>query len=264
MSAFDEALLKPVRAVLRMGEDEDLVGRERPQRIIDCLQRIVGSNAAACRYPEVGEHPKILIDSGPCDCASGVLLVCPMPKGRVQSWSDDEHLTLTALCPFADLLSKPFCADSLIGEDEDATPPVSGRSRSLGRLDRRLLAHDDNHESDAGEGERHDDDDAETDPSTCWKRASKSERKADQCTEDEQECSNQDRKGLCLTSMPLHANHSRFAAGKCSIRPLTESACGKTLTDSMTPGKAERTQPRPRERRRSASYGERRPVAGDR
>src|SRR5437879_4683548 len=46
--AGDDALLEPVRPALGVGRDDDLVGAEGAQRILDRLQRFAVADLAAC------------------------------------------------------------------------------------------------------------------------------------------------------------------------------------------------------------------------
>src|SRR6185437_17038246 len=63
---LDDAALEPVRAALRMRGDDDLVRPERPERVLDRLQRIAVADLAARLHARLRQLRKAPVEAFLC------------------------------------------------------------------------------------------------------------------------------------------------------------------------------------------------------
>ena len=105
-----------------MGGDDDLVGAERPERVLHRLQRVGVADLAArvdARLGEPGDarvEPPLRSRGGPRRRPSGA--------GGVERRTDDQDLLVDAFLS-SKQLAELFAADGLVGDDEDAALPGS-------------------------------------------------------------------------------------------------------------------------------------------
>ena len=91
-SGFDDSMLEPVRRAGRVSGDDDRVGGEAPERILERLQRISVADLAA--HVETGASQSIegcpqALGSG---FASTVFVGGPRADSRVERRADDEDI----------------------------------------------------------------------------------------------------------------------------------------------------------------------------
>ena len=165
LRARDDPSLQPVRAADRMRGDHDLVGAERPQRVVDRLQRIaVADDAArvdACRFQAAEGRVQPPLRGR----ARAVLVRDPVAKRRVEGRADDEHLLVDTGGSLGDGREQLGAADRLVRHDEDP-PDVFGHGRRLG-AERRLVPARANPPADHDGGEHCEDDHAEPGRNRC-------------------------------------------------------------------------------------------------
>ena len=90
--ALDDSVFQPVGAAGRVRRDDDLVGREHPQRILDRLARIVVPDDPSRVDPVTRESGQGLVETHLRDAPRGVLVGGPVADARVQRRRDDEDL----------------------------------------------------------------------------------------------------------------------------------------------------------------------------
>src|SRR5207237_10745718 len=82
--AADDAPLQPVRAAFGMGGDDDLVGAERPERVLDRLQRLAVADLAAGFDARLLQASEAAVEAFPRGVSRLVLIRGPVLARGVQ------------------------------------------------------------------------------------------------------------------------------------------------------------------------------------
>ena len=117
-----DATLEPVRAALGMRGDDDLVGAERAERVLDRLERIGVPDLPARLDPLGPERGEASIESRLCLFARTVLVGHKVSDERVERRRDDKHPGLSTGRRPTDLVVQLPADHRLVRDDED--PPL--------------------------------------------------------------------------------------------------------------------------------------------
>src|SRR6266545_3741224 len=136
---LDEALLEPVRAADGMCRDDNLVGAERAQRILDRLEGIAVADLAADVEAGLSEVAYRRLYALLGRCARPVLVRKPVAERRVEGRGNDEDLDVAAPRAPDQLLAQHAPSDRLVRDHEDPVPGVLVLMHHHGRPTRRGL-----------------------------------------------------------------------------------------------------------------------------
>ena len=116
-----DAALEPVRRAGRVRRDDDRVGGEAAQRVLEGLQGVTVTDLTA--HVETSAPQRLQGSVEPCVCrvTRAVLVGCPRPNPGVERRADDEDILRHAVGHVEDLLAQPISVERLVGDHEN--PP---------------------------------------------------------------------------------------------------------------------------------------------
>src|SRR5438874_12080736 len=120
--AADDALLEPVRPAFGMGRDDDLVGPESAERVLDRLQRLAVADLAARLNAGLHQSRETSVEALLRSVPRLVVVRDPVLERRVQARRDDQHLGARALAAAANRIAQRLAADRLVGDYQN--PPL--------------------------------------------------------------------------------------------------------------------------------------------
>ena len=155
---LDDPLLEPVRAARWMRRDDDLVGGEHPERVLERLQRVAVADLAARRDPGLAEPREARVETRLCRGPRAVLVRRPRVELRVQCRAHDEDVLADPFRLSPEELVELAARNRLVRHDEDLPrrPAVVDHVRLRGPL-----AHAAADRKERDDDEREEDDDSE-------------------------------------------------------------------------------------------------------
>src|SRR5436309_8032557 len=134
--AADNALFQPVRPAFGMSRDDDLVGAEGPERVLDRLQRLAVADLAAGLDVRLLQSREAAVKALLRGVSRLVVVRDPVPERGIQRRRHHEHLGSRTFAAPANRLTERLAADGLVRYHENP-PLVLGRPRPGRRKDRR-------------------------------------------------------------------------------------------------------------------------------
>src|SRR6266516_6842268 len=130
--AADDALFQPVRPAFGMGRDDDLVGAESAEGVLDRLQRLAVADLAAGFDARVVQTREAALEAPLRSVPRLVVVRDPVLERGVQCGRHDKHVGSPAFASLANRLAQGLPSDGLI-RDYENPPFVLGSTRPGGR-----------------------------------------------------------------------------------------------------------------------------------